>query len=95
MTHCCSQPRKKRFVPGGVVCFSCESSSNESEKESKYFSAVSKTVNKEVDAAVNGQKKMADKEDLRAHRNKLSNFRYLYTHLWCQGKFKIKMKKRK
>ena len=49
----------------------CDSSSNESEKESKYLSAVSETVNKEVDAAVDGQKKMADKEDLRAYGNEL------------------------
>ena len=54
----------------------CESSSNESEKESKYFSAVSKTVNKEVDAAVNAQKKMSDKEDLRADGNKLNILLY-------------------
>ena len=51
-----------------------ESSSNESEKESKYLSAVSKTVNKEVDAAVDAQKKMANQEDLRAHGNMLKHF---------------------
>ena len=54
----------------------CDSSSNESEKESKYLSAVSKTVNKEVDAAVNAQKKMANQEDLRADGNMLNIFRY-------------------
>ena len=43
------------LLPGGLIWFSCESSSNEIKKESKYLSAVSKTVDKEVDAAVDGQ----------------------------------------
>ena len=59
------------YLPCGVAWCHCESSSNETEQESKYLSAVSKTVDKEVDAAVNAQKKMANEENLRAHGNML------------------------
>ena len=60
-----------KVVPCGMAWCVCESSTNETEQESKYLPAVSKTVHKEVDAAVDAQKKMADEENLGAHWNLL------------------------
>ena len=48
--------------------------SNKTEQESEYFSAVAKTVNKKVDAAVDAQQEMANKQDLRTHGNMLKLF---------------------
>ena len=63
-----------KVLPCGMAWCVCESSSNQTEQESKYLPAVSKTVDKEVDAAVDAQKKMANEENLRAHRNLLKKF---------------------
>ena len=51
-------------------------SSNDAEKESKNLSAVSKAVNKEVDAAVDTQKNMSNKKNLRTYGNVLKLFLY-------------------
>ena len=65
-----------KVLPCGMAWCVCESSSNQTEQESKYLPAVSKTVHKEVDAAVDAQKKMANEENLRAHWNLLKFFQH-------------------
>ena len=58
------------------VCIYFMASSNDAEKESKNLSAVSKAVNKEVDAAVDTQKNMSNKKNLRTYGNVLKLFLY-------------------